>query len=256
MANSARDPYWHAAVRREVLDHPAAQAAIEDKCSTCHMPMARFDSAAAGGRGEVFANLAPTAPQHALAADGVSCTVCHQIAARPARRARELRRRFRDRSARRRPRRLRAARDRRGPPIGDALGGRLHAERRHSYPAGGALRDVPHAIHDRARRRGGRDRDAAGAGAVSRVAAQRLPRDDELSELPHAGGRWRNADHAPCSAQPRPRVSQHTFLGGNAFMLGILQQAPRRARRDRVAAGARPRAARRRSATWARRPRR
>jgi hypothetical protein len=26
MANSARDPYWHAAVRREVLDHPAAQA--------------------------------------------------------------------------------------------------------------------------------------------------------------------------------------------------------------------------------------
>ena len=50
MANSARDPYWHAAVRREVLDHPAAQAAIEDKCSTCHMPMARFDSAAAAGR--------------------------------------------------------------------------------------------------------------------------------------------------------------------------------------------------------------
>ena len=80
MANAARDPYWHAAVRREVLDHPAAQAAIEDKCSTCHMPMARFDSAAAGGRGEVFANLAPTAPQHLLAADGVSCTVCHQIA--------------------------------------------------------------------------------------------------------------------------------------------------------------------------------
>ena len=81
MANSARDPYWHAAVRREVLDHPAAQAAIEDKCSTCHMPMARFDAAAAGGQGQVFANLAPAAPQHELASDGVSCTVCHQIAA-------------------------------------------------------------------------------------------------------------------------------------------------------------------------------
>ena len=39
MANSARDPYWHAAVRREVTDHPSAQAAIEDKCSTCHMPI-------------------------------------------------------------------------------------------------------------------------------------------------------------------------------------------------------------------------
>ncbi len=79
MANSARDPYWHAAVRREITDHPSAQAAIEDKCSTCHMPMARFDAAAAGGRGEVFANL--PAAEHALAADGVSCTVCHQIAA-------------------------------------------------------------------------------------------------------------------------------------------------------------------------------
>src|SRR5512134_309527 len=81
MANSALDPYWHAAVRREVTDHPAAQAAIEDTCSTCHMPMARFDAAAAGGRGDVFANLPAGAPEHALAADGVSCTVCHQIAA-------------------------------------------------------------------------------------------------------------------------------------------------------------------------------
>src|ERR1044071_1923923 len=39
MANSARDPYWQAAVRRETLDHPQASAAIQDTCSTCHMPM-------------------------------------------------------------------------------------------------------------------------------------------------------------------------------------------------------------------------
>src|SRR5690606_3192561 len=44
MANAARDPYWHAGVRREVIDHPTAQAAIEDTCSTCHMPMARFEA--------------------------------------------------------------------------------------------------------------------------------------------------------------------------------------------------------------------
>jgi hypothetical protein len=81
MANSARDPYWHAGVRREVIDHPVPQAAIEDKCSTCHMPMARTDAAAAGRQGQVFANLVSAAPQHALAADGVSCTVCHQISA-------------------------------------------------------------------------------------------------------------------------------------------------------------------------------
>jgi hypothetical protein len=81
MANSARDPYWHAAVRREVTDHPAAQAAIEDKCSTCHMPMAHITAAAAGAQSEVFANIASMRvnPAGHLAADGVSCAVCHQI---------------------------------------------------------------------------------------------------------------------------------------------------------------------------------
>ena len=77
MANSARDPYWQAGVRREVMDHPGSRAAIEDTCATCHMPMARFHSTNNGGAGEVFANLAPW--DNSLAADGVSCTVCHQI---------------------------------------------------------------------------------------------------------------------------------------------------------------------------------
>ncbi|MDD9997370.1 MAG: hypothetical protein OXQ89_06450, partial [Rhodospirillaceae bacterium] len=53
MANSAKDPYWQAGVRREVMDHPQAQAAIEDTCATCHMPMARFHSANNGGTGGV-----------------------------------------------------------------------------------------------------------------------------------------------------------------------------------------------------------
>jgi hypothetical protein len=81
MANSARDPYWHAAVRREVTDHPAAQAAIEDKCSTCHMPMAHVTAAAGGGLSEVFSNIESMRVDQEghLAADGVSCTVCHQI---------------------------------------------------------------------------------------------------------------------------------------------------------------------------------
>jgi hypothetical protein len=82
MANAARDPYWHAAVRREVLEHPAEQHVIEGECSKCHMPMARVEAAAAGGEGRVFANLPAgtigTRPGR-LAADGVSCAVCHQI---------------------------------------------------------------------------------------------------------------------------------------------------------------------------------
>ncbi len=96
MANSSRDPYWHAGVRRETMDHPAAKAVIEDTCSTCHMPMQRFQARAEGGSGEVLryldsirtgvAAIEPEAeleaaadPKATLAADGVSCTVCHQI---------------------------------------------------------------------------------------------------------------------------------------------------------------------------------
>jgi hypothetical protein len=82
MANSARDPYWQAAVRRETMDHPTRKAAIEDECATCHMPMARTAARAAGRHGEVFA-FAPaergSSDGHRLAADGVSCTLCHQI---------------------------------------------------------------------------------------------------------------------------------------------------------------------------------
>jgi hypothetical protein len=82
MANSARDPYWQAAVRREVMDHPAAQAAIEDECTICHMPMTTFAARAGGLKGRLFDRLPignPNDPDAALAADGVSCTVCHQL---------------------------------------------------------------------------------------------------------------------------------------------------------------------------------
>ena len=82
-ANSSRDPYWHAAVRRKTIDHPEHAAAIEDECSICHMPMARTRAGALGLEGRVFANLPRSGGgdtlEAQLAADGVSCTVCHQI---------------------------------------------------------------------------------------------------------------------------------------------------------------------------------
>lgn len=82
MANSSRDPYWQASVRREVADHTSARSAIEDECSVCHMPMARTLAHANGRTGEIFAHL-PVAPskkiETTLAHDGVSCTACHQI---------------------------------------------------------------------------------------------------------------------------------------------------------------------------------
>jgi len=81
MANSSRDPYWQASVRREITDHPESRAHIEDECSKCHMPMARYEAKANGGEGRVFAHLPFNSNERAsrLAADGVSCSLCHQI---------------------------------------------------------------------------------------------------------------------------------------------------------------------------------
>jgi len=83
MANASRDPYWQASVRRELRDHMGAGAAIENECSLCHMPMAHVQTRAEGGTEKVFANLVRggRSTRAALAQDGVSCAVCHQIEA-------------------------------------------------------------------------------------------------------------------------------------------------------------------------------
>jgi hypothetical protein len=224
MANSARDPYWHAAVRREVIDHPVAQAAIEDKCSTCHMPMARFDAAAAGGQGQVFASLAPTAPQHALAADGVSCTVCHQIAA-------------------------------------DNLGEHASFDGGFAIAAPEGGRRAAFGPHDVDLGRQALMRSSA---TFTPTAAPHIQQSEVCatchtlytSALDEAGQvigtlpeqvpyqEWLHSDYretqscqschmpvvpgeAPIASvlgQPRPGVSQHTFVGSNAFMLDILRK--------------------------------
>jgi hypothetical protein len=223
MANSARDPYWHAAVRREVLDHPVAQAAIEDTCSTCHMPMARYDAAATGGQGKVFESLVPTAPQHALAADGVSCTVCHQISA-------------------------------------ERLGEHASFDGGFAIARGdnGRIAFGPHDVD------AGRQALMRSAAAFTPTPSPHIQQSElcatchtlyttALDETGQAIGslpeqvpyqEWLHSDyratrscqscHMPAVAvdapiasvlgQPRPGVSQHTFLGSNAFMLDILRQ--------------------------------
>lgn len=61
-----------------------ASEEIQDECAACHMPMTRRIAQAAGGKGAVFAHLPidgnADSALRALAADGTSCTVCHQIA--------------------------------------------------------------------------------------------------------------------------------------------------------------------------------
>ena len=81
MGNSARDPYWQASVRREDMEHPESKAEIEDGCADCHMPMARYEAKQKGKLGEVFAHLPfdSDPKKNASAEDGVTCSICHQI---------------------------------------------------------------------------------------------------------------------------------------------------------------------------------
>src|SRR5258706_10133523 len=82
MANSSRDPYWQASVRRESIDHPESKSGIEDECSVCHMPITHLQAKGEGRKSEIFAHLPfnPDNKDNAAAEDGVSCSVCHQIA--------------------------------------------------------------------------------------------------------------------------------------------------------------------------------
>jgi hypothetical protein len=81
MANASRDPYWQSSVRRESIDHPSSQADIENECSTCHMPLTHFTARSEGRKAQVFSHLPLSSPpsKDGAAADGVSCSVCHQV---------------------------------------------------------------------------------------------------------------------------------------------------------------------------------
>jgi len=86
MANSAKDPLWQAKVSSEVAIHSALGQIIQEKCSRCHMGMARYQQIADGSKksdiyilGDGF--LSPDHYLHRAAMDGVSCTLCHQVQA-------------------------------------------------------------------------------------------------------------------------------------------------------------------------------
>ncbi|MGZ4816805.1 MAG: hypothetical protein ACXVZV_15430 [Terriglobales bacterium] len=81
MANSSRDPYWQASVRRESVDHAESKADIENECSICHMPIIFHEANLRGEKAKVFEHLPfnPDKKDNAKAEDGVSCSVCHQV---------------------------------------------------------------------------------------------------------------------------------------------------------------------------------
>ena len=83
MANASKDPLWQAKIESEVNRNLELRQVIEDKCSKCHMPMARTQAVAndmvVGVLGTGF--LSPDNALHAAARDAISCSLCHQIQA-------------------------------------------------------------------------------------------------------------------------------------------------------------------------------
>lgn len=81
LANSARDPFFLASLRAEVQARPEARADLEATCAACHMPMAYYTAITQGEPAAVLDEgfLNPEHELHALAMDGVSCALCHQI---------------------------------------------------------------------------------------------------------------------------------------------------------------------------------
>ncbi len=77
MANSAKDPFWRAKVSHEVAVNPGHQAGLEDKCTSCHAPMGRYDKFLTGGGHYSIAEMTPDP----VAMDGVSCLSCHMQSA-------------------------------------------------------------------------------------------------------------------------------------------------------------------------------
>ncbi|MCA8941768.1 MAG: hypothetical protein KDB80_04345 [Planctomycetes bacterium] len=74
MANSFRDPYWRAQVSKEVAANPEHRAKIEGLCLTCHGPAAHHQARLDGVESPGVIG----SEHDAYAIDGVTCTVCHQ----------------------------------------------------------------------------------------------------------------------------------------------------------------------------------
>lgn len=70
MAHASRDPYWRARVRWEAAQMPEAAAAIEDHCLRCHAPAQQYAQRPGKLRLDQL---------DSMGAEGVTCTVCHQI---------------------------------------------------------------------------------------------------------------------------------------------------------------------------------
>jgi hypothetical protein len=228
MANSGVDPYVLASVRRETIDHRGSAAAIEDECAACHLPATRKIAEATGLRGQVFAHFAAPAgaasPLDQLARDGVTCTVCHQISAEGLGTRDSFNGNFRVALPN-----TRGQRRAFGPFAPDTGRRRLM----HSV-TGFEQEEAPHI------------RQSEICATCHTLITEALgPQGEVIGSLPEQTNyqEWRHSAffseqrgcqscHMPLApgpvrvasvlGQPRDRLARHTFVGGNAFMLRLM----------------------------------
>jgi hypothetical protein len=227
MANSARDPYWQASVRRETLDHPTATRDIEDECSVCHMPMSHTAEHADGGTGRVLSHLPVTDRTDdidRLADDGVSCTLCHQITPRNLGRPESFNGGYVIDAT------PAANRPVYGPfEVEPGLAHIMHSVTSYEQTQGTQIRQAElcatcHTLYTTARGRNGEE-------------VGRLPEQMPFLEWQHsdyASERTCQSCHMPAASEPtpiasvlgdpRPGMSRHTFVGGNFLLLRMLNR--------------------------------
>ena len=228
MANAARDPYFHASVRRETVDHPVRSREIQDECAACHVPMAQKAAHSLNQLATVLHEPggAPADAHDRLARDGVSCTVCHQISSDALGTPSSFNGNFRLRTAR-----PDGVRDVFGPFAVDkgrhtimrSVTGFEQVEAAHIRQS--ELCATCHTLITEALDRNGR---VIGS----------LPEQMNYQEWRHSAfydeGRSCQSCHMPRAAGPlrvssvlgaeRDGLSRHAFIGGNAFMLRMLNR--------------------------------
>ena len=74
MANSGKDPFFRAKMSHESTMNPSHQAALEDKCTSCHAPLGRYSYHMAGLGPYGLSDLL----NDPFGQDGVSCMGCHK----------------------------------------------------------------------------------------------------------------------------------------------------------------------------------
>jgi hypothetical protein len=229
MANSARDPYFHAGLRREVMDHPSQAAEIQHECAGCHAPMLQRAAHADGRLTDVLSQLPVRAdtssPEHRLAADGVSCTVCHQISADRLGTRDSFNGQFRLAAIGPEPRQAF------GPYIVDAGRARImrsvtgFAQTEAPHIRESALCATCHTLYTKARDSSGRVvgefPEQMNFQEWQHSAFSGEQRSCQACHMPEVTGRTRIAS---VLGEPRDGLSRHLFVGGNVLVLRMFDR--------------------------------